>query len=157
MDGIGDVDQMLLHLNYFWTVVASDVPGGVGTAAPTKSRLTHGAGIQAWATSWTSSPTESRQRNSPGMDLETSVASLRAALRVDERNLGLRGRRARRWNGIQNTPNDVRLLTSHLLRAPALTLVQRTPSIASHNRPQLVGGLDVHLCRGDRLESGGRQ
>ena len=37
---------MLLHLNYFWTIVAADFPGRV-EPPPTKSRLTHGAGIQA--------------------------------------------------------------------------------------------------------------
>ena len=33
IDGSGDVDQMLLHLNFFWTVVAVDLPRGLGVAA----------------------------------------------------------------------------------------------------------------------------
>ena len=45
-DGAGDVEQMLLHLNYFWTVVQVTFPEA-WDLPPTKSRLTHGAGIQA--------------------------------------------------------------------------------------------------------------
>ena len=50
---------------------------------------------------------------------------------------------ARRWNGIQNTPNDVRLLTSHLLRAAALTS-SRAPDCAQ-SAPQL-SEVFTNLC-----------
>ena len=45
-DGSGDIDEMVLHLNYFWTIVQLTFPDA-WELPPTKSRLTHGAGIQA--------------------------------------------------------------------------------------------------------------
>src|SRR5206468_461992 len=45
-DGSGDVDKILLHLNYFWTVIEVTFEDA-WRLPPTKSRLTHGAGIQA--------------------------------------------------------------------------------------------------------------
>ena len=53
----------------------------------------------------------------PGLNLETTIASLRPHCAWTTGTWDFGADQTRRWNGIQNTPNDVRLLTSHLLRA----------------------------------------
>jgi hypothetical protein len=51
-----------------------------------------------------------------GLSLETSLRRLgdRCAWTGGSWDFG--PEQTRRWNGIQNTPNDVKVLTSHLLR-----------------------------------------
>src|SRR3954452_1361044 len=46
IDGSGDVDQILLHLNQFWAIVAHTF-ADAWALPPLKSRLTHGVGIQS--------------------------------------------------------------------------------------------------------------
>jgi hypothetical protein len=53
----------------------------------------------------------------PGLNLEKKIEALRAHCAWTSGTWDFGPEQARRWNGIQNTPNDVRLLTSHLLRA----------------------------------------
>ena len=116
IDGTGDVDQMLLHLNYFWTVVAVTFPDA-WNRPPTKSRLTHGAGIQAMGYVMDQFTDGVPAAELPGLNLEKRIASLRPHCAWTSGTWDFGADLTRRWNGIQNTPNDVRLLTSHLLRA----------------------------------------
>lgn len=114
-DGSGDVDQMVLHLNYFWTIVQLTFPDA-WELAPTKSRLTHGAGIQAMGYVMDALTDGVPTAELTGMNLESTLRRLaeRCAWTSGTWEFGVD--QARRWNGIQNTPNDVKVLTSHLLR-----------------------------------------
>lgn len=115
-DGSGDIDEMVLHLNYFWTIVQLTFPDA-WELPPTKSRLTHGAGIQAMGYVMDSLTDGVPTAELGGEKLEATIAGLRehCAWTAGVWDFGID--QARRWNGIQNTPNDVKLLTSHLLRA----------------------------------------
>lgn len=115
-DGSGDIDEMVLHLNYFWTIVQLTFPDA-WELPPTKSRLTHGAGIQAMGYVMDSLTDGVPTSELGGAKLEATIAGLRehCAWTTGVWDFGID--QARRWNGIQNTPNDVKLLTSHLLRA----------------------------------------
>lgn len=115
-DGSGDVDQILLHLNYFWTVVEVTFKDA-WQLPPTKSRLTHGAGIQALGYVMDALTDGTPAAELPGLDLEAAVARLREHCAWTVGNWDFAADQVRRWNGIQNTPNDIRLLTGYLLRA----------------------------------------
>ncbi|GAW49253.1 MULTISPECIES: DGQHR domain-containing protein DpdB [unclassified Nocardioides] len=115
-DGTGDVDQMVLHLNYFWTIVQLTFPEA-WEVAPTKSRLTHGAGIQAMGYVMDALTDGVPTAELAGMNLERSLARLGEHCAWTAGTWDFGGEQVRRWNGIQNTPNDVKVLTSHLLRA----------------------------------------
>jgi DGQHR domain-containing protein len=115
-DGSGDIDQILLHLNYFWTVVQLIFPQG-WELPPTKSRLTHGAGIQSLGYVMDALTDGVPAAELPGLDLESVIGRLREHCAWTSGNWEFGADQVRRWNGLQNTPNDVRLLTGHLLRA----------------------------------------
>lgn len=114
-DGSGDVDQMVLHLNYFWTIVQLTFPDA-WELAPTKSRLTHGAGIQAMGYVMDALTDGVPTAELGGMNLESTLRRLGERCAWTSGTWEFGGDQARRWNGIQNTPNDVKVLTSHLLR-----------------------------------------
>jgi DGQHR domain-containing protein len=108
--GEGDVASMLTHLKIFWTTVMDTFPDAWGLP-PRRSRLSHGAGIAALGYV---------------MDNLTEGIALAEVGGACARVSKLRGAPwtggewdfptgPRRWNQIQNTPNDIRLLTSHLI------------------------------------------
>jgi DGQHR domain-containing protein len=115
-DGSGDVDRMVLHLNYFWTIVQMTFPAA-WELAPTKSRLTHGAGIQAMGYVMDALTDGVPTAELSGVGLEATLSRLAAHCAWTGGTWEFGDDQARRWNGIQNTPNDVKVLTSHLLRA----------------------------------------
>lgn len=115
-DGSGDVDQMVLHLNYFWTVVQLTFPDA-WEQPPTKSRLTHGAGIQAMGYVMDALTDGVPTSELAGMNLEETVGRLAQHCAWTNGTWDFGEEQMRRWNGIQNTPNDIKVLTSHLLRA----------------------------------------
>lgn len=115
-DGTGDVDQIVLHLNYFWTIVQLTFPLA-WDQAPTKSRLTHGAGIQAMGYVMDALTDGVPTAELGGMNLEATISRLGEQCAWTSGTWDFGEEQVRRWNGIQNTPNDVKVLTSHLLRA----------------------------------------
>lgn len=115
-DGSGDVDQMVLHLNYFWTVVQLTFPDA-WELPPTKSRLTHGAGIQAMGYVMDALTDGVPAAELAGMNLESTLSRLAEHCAWTSGTWDFGVDQARRWNGLQNTPNDIKVLTSHLLRA----------------------------------------
>ncbi|MGL5824183.1 MAG: DGQHR domain-containing protein DpdB [Nocardioides sp.] len=115
-DGSGDVDQMVLHLNYFWTIVQLAFPTA-WELPPTKSRLTHGAGVQAMGYVMDALTDGVPTAEFAGMNLEATVGRLGEHCAWTRGTWDFGEEQVRRWNGIQNTPNDVKVLTSHLLRA----------------------------------------
>lgn len=114
-DGTGDVAGILEHLNIFWLAVA-EVFHGAWQLEPRKSRLTHGVGIQSMGYVM-DQLTEDRDLRADGTaDIESKLRRLRSRCAWTEGEWRMSDTDHRRWNGLQNTPNDVRLLTSHLLR-----------------------------------------
>lgn len=115
-DGSGDVDQMVLHLNFFWTIVQLTFPDA-WELVPTKSRLTHGAGIQAMGYVMDALTDGVPAAELAGVNLESTLDRLGEHCAWTSGTWEFGDDQARRWNGIQNTPNDVKVLTSHLLRS----------------------------------------
>lgn len=114
-DGTGDVAAMVGHLNYFWSIVAKAF-GEAWDLPPTKSRLTHGAGIQAMGYVMDSLTDGAKITDMPELGLTTHIQSLRDYCAWTTGTWDFGPEQTRRWNGIQNTPNDIRLLTNYLLR-----------------------------------------
>ncbi|MBB1035734.1 DGQHR domain-containing protein [Dietzia sp. CQ4] len=115
-DGTGDIDQMVLHLNFFWKMVQATFPEA-WDLPPTKSRLTHGAGIQSLGYVMDTLTDGIAASDLPNLRIDRDLASLADHCAWTSGNWRFRAEEPRRWNGIQNTPNDVKLLTNHLLRA----------------------------------------
>lgn len=115
VDGSGDHEAMLNHLKVFWTLVQQTWPLA-WSLPPRKSRLTHGVGIQALGYV---------------MDAMTEgiPASVLEDLAIDKALITLNPVVAwtdgvwsgiedgRRWNSLQNTPRDIRLVTNLLLES----------------------------------------
>jgi DGQHR domain-containing protein len=113
--GGGDVEQMLLHLKYYWTVVAHQWPDA-WALPPRKSRLTHGVGIQSLGFIMDALTDGSVAADLPGLDLDRSLTSISQISAWTGGAWQLAEDDTRRWNGLQNTPNDVRLLTNVLIQ-----------------------------------------
>lgn len=115
-DGSGDVEQMVLHLKIFWSLVESTWPIE-WKLIPRKSRLTHGVGIQAMGYVM-DALTEGYVADAlPGIGLDRKLQSLYKITAWTAGIWELGPEDQRRWNALQNTPNDVKLLTNALLRA----------------------------------------
>lgn len=115
-DGTGDVREMVLHLNFFWTAV-QDVFREAWELPPTKSRLTHGAGIQAMGYVMDTLTDGIPTSGLADLGIHATIKRLAEDCAWTSGTWEFGGDQVRRWNGIQNTPNDLKLLTSHLLRA----------------------------------------
>lgn len=115
VDGTGDVDKILLHLNFFWTSVELTFPDA-WALPPTKSRLTHGAGIQSLGYVMDALTDGVPATDLAGLDLVAQLEKIRDHCAWTTGTWDFGRDQVRRWNGIQNTPSDIRLLTGHLLR-----------------------------------------
>ncbi|MCH6470682.1 DGQHR domain-containing protein DpdB [Sinomonas terrae] len=113
-DGTGDIPSILLHLNHFWGAVQRVFPEA-WSLPPTKSRLTHGAGIQALGYVMDSLTEGVPAADLSDLAIEETLRNLRDECAWMDGSWHFADDQVRRWNNIQNTPNDVRLLTSHLL------------------------------------------
>ncbi|MEU5334463.1 DGQHR domain-containing protein DpdB [Streptomyces asoensis] len=115
-DGSGDVDRMLLHLRSFWTMV-KDTFSDAWKLPPRQSRLTHGAGIQAMGFVM-DSLTDGMQAEEVDCDaVRNAVLGLMPVTAWTSGMWRFPDGEQRRWNGLQNTPSDIRLLTDLLVRA----------------------------------------
>lgn len=115
IDGSGEMEDMLLHLNYFWTVVQVTFPEA-WNLPPTKSRLTHGVGIQALGYLMDSLTDGIRARDLAAVGIEPALQSLRNECAWTSGSWIFAPDDARRWNGLQNTPSDVRTLSNFVVR-----------------------------------------
>ncbi|WP_336031197.1 DGQHR domain-containing protein DpdB [Geodermatophilus sp. FMUSA9-8] len=108
--GEGDVGSMVSHLKTFWSTVEATFPDA-WKLPPRYSRLTHGAGIAALG--------YVMDRLTEGVPLadvgqaSSKVSKLVGAAWTSGEWTFPTG--PRRWNQIQNTPNDIRLLTDFLV------------------------------------------
>lgn len=114
-DGSGDIEQMVLHLKIFWSLVESTWPIE-WKLIPRKSRLTHGVGIQALGYVMDHLTEGSAAEALPAAGLDRQLAALREVTAWCNGTWELGPEDQRRWNGLQNTPNDIKLLTNTLLR-----------------------------------------
>lgn len=115
-DGSGDIEQMVLHLKIFWSLVETTWPIE-WKLVPRKSRLTHGVGIQALGYVM-DSLTEGHIADAlPEIGLDRRLAALCDVTAWCNGTWNLGRDDQRRWNGLQNTPNDVKILTNVLIRA----------------------------------------
>ncbi|MER5325495.1 DGQHR domain-containing protein DpdB [Streptosporangium roseum] len=113
-DGAGDVDQMLLHLNTYWGLVRDAFPEA-WAQPPRLSRLTHGVGIQAMGFIM-DYLTEDLSPKDIGAAVNEGLKRIEQGAAWTGGTWNFGGGEARKWNSLQNTPNDVRLLTNGLLR-----------------------------------------
>lgn len=116
LSGDGDVESMLLHLKIFWTMVACTF-SDAWRLPPRQSRLTHGVGIRALGFVMDALTEDTPAAELTGLDLERVLVALLPATAWTSGTWQLGLGEERRWNGLQNTPNDIRILTNHLLRA----------------------------------------
>jgi hypothetical protein len=114
-DATGDVDAMELHLNEFWKVVESTFYDA-WQLEPRKSRLTHGVGIQALGYVMDYLTEGVPAAEIAGLDIDKTLVQLMPHCAWTKGTWEFGPDNVRRWNGLQNTPADVRLLTSHLLK-----------------------------------------
>lgn len=112
--GEGDEDLMLQHLTTFWGLVQNRWPDA-WSLPPRKSRLTHGAGIQALGYIMDILTSESRVGSIPVQKIERALDALVPVTAWTDGVWQLSQGDERRWNGLQNTPNDVRKLTNLLV------------------------------------------
>jgi DGQHR domain-containing protein len=116
--GDADIGAMISHLKIYWNTVAQTFPEAWGLL-PRQSRLSHGVGVAAMGYV---------------MDELTEDAPL-SGVGSQSAHIHVLGdcpwtcgewhfeEGSRRWNSLQNTPQDIRMLTGHLLdriRAAAL-------------------------------------
>lgn len=115
--GTGDIEEMLLILKPFWRAVKK-VFEEAWDQPPRRSRLMHGVGIASVGYLMDAITDEYIARSS-WPDESDYVAELGPLSEVCAWTSGfwdLGGGSLRRWNELQNTPKDIQLLTSHLLR-----------------------------------------
>ncbi len=114
-----DVDEMQRVLTVYWAAVARTFPEA-WRLPPRQSRLTHGAGVIAMGYLMDT------LADAGARGVLTPRACARALKRVAAHCAWTSGTwpfddGARRWNEIQNTSQDIRRLTRHLLRTFAAT------------------------------------
>lgn len=113
-DGSGDIEQMVLHLKIFWNLVEATWPIE-WKLIPRKSRLTHGVGVQALGYVMDALTEGQIADDLPSIGIETNLESLSDITAWSSGMWNLGPDDQRRWNGLQNTPNDIKLLTNLLL------------------------------------------
>jgi DGQHR domain-containing protein len=114
-DGSGDVEEMVLHLKIYWSLIESMWPIE-WKLIPRKSRLTHGVGIQSLGYVM-DALTEGHDANElPTIGLDRRLEPLYEIAAWGGGTWDLGPEDQRRWNGLQNTPNDIKLLTNTLIR-----------------------------------------
>ncbi len=114
-DGSGDVEEMVLHVKIFWSLIESMWPIE-WKLIPRLSRLTHGVGIQSLGYVM-DALTEGHDADAlPEIGLDRRLEPLYEVAAWASGTWDLGPEDQRRWNGLQNTPNDIKLLTNMLIR-----------------------------------------
>ena len=113
--GEGDIDAMLALLNAFWAAVAGVFPEAWGQP-PRRSRLMHGVGIVSLGFVMDAITDRHRRTGGPTLaDFATDLLPLKPTCRWTNGYWEFGPQDQRKWNALQNTPSDIKLLTNHLL------------------------------------------
>jgi DGQHR domain-containing protein len=113
--GDHDVETMLEVLKTFWRAVAEVFPKA-WTRPPRRSRLTHGAGVVGMGYIMDSIAGRYRHKGIPSKKhFVDDLEMLRPACNWTEGEWNFGDGVSRRWNDIQNTSQDRRLLANHLM------------------------------------------
>ncbi|WP_036367324.1 DGQHR domain-containing protein DpdB [Mycolicibacterium austroafricanum] len=115
-DGSGDIEHMVLHLKIYWSLVEATWPIE-WKLIPRKSRLTHGVGIQSMGYVMDALTDGITADALPSIGIEQNLDNLYGVAAWTSGVWDLAPDDQRRWNGLQNTPNDIKLLTNALLQA----------------------------------------
>ncbi|MCO1575831.1 DGQHR domain-containing protein [Crossiella sp. SN42] len=112
-DGSGDVKAILDHLILFWSVVR-DVFQEEWRKPPKDSRLTHGVGIQSLGFIMDELTEDIPVERIREDDIRKAVESLKPHVAWTSGVWKFGEGEERKWNNLQNTPNDVKQLTEYL-------------------------------------------
>ena len=115
VDGSCDGEAALLHLKIYWSLVRSTFEDA-WQLPPRKSRLTHGVGIQAMGFAMDALTDGCQAADLPGLGIGEVLRRLSEGCAWTSGDWHFSDSEVRRWNGLQNTPNDIRLLTNHIVR-----------------------------------------
>ncbi|GAC86128.1 hypothetical protein GP2_055_00070 [Gordonia paraffinivorans NBRC 108238] len=116
IDGSGDEDAMIAHLEMFWSIVRDTWPED-WELPPRKTRLTHGVGIQSLGYVLDALTDGYHVNHLDRSEIERKVKAISKVAAWSGGQWELAPDDVRKWNGLQNTPNDIKLLTNLLLRA----------------------------------------
>ena len=115
-DGTGDSRQMVEMLNRFWQAVAEVFPTAWRVGSPRESRLIHGCGIMSMGFLMDAITDRYYDTPIPSVaDFASDLARLQPHCRWTNGTWEFGPGQLRKWNELQNTSKDVRLLTNYLL------------------------------------------
>ncbi|MCA1680268.1 MAG: DGQHR domain-containing protein [Actinobacteria bacterium] len=114
--GRGDVEAMLTLVKNFWHAVSQVFPNA-WDVPPRRSRLVHGVGIMALGCLMDEISYELREEEQPSVDMFVEHLQLVADMcRWTSGIWELSADDHRRWNELQNTPRDIKVLSDYLVR-----------------------------------------
>lgn len=130
--GAGDIEEMLLILKPFWRAVKK-VFDAAWDQPPRRSRLMHGVGIASVGYLMDAITDEYIARGTwpDEADFAAELEPLRDVCSWTTGAWDLGNGSIRRWNEFQNTPKDIQLLTTHLLREYKRVAPRRTRTAPS--------------------------
>lgn len=114
LDGNGDTEQMLLHLKAYWNRVYARWTDA-WRLQPRLSRLTHGVGIQALGYVMDAMTEGYNYRELGSLGIAGKLDDMSEGCAWTSGTWRFSADDVRRWNSLQNTPNDIRALTNYLL------------------------------------------
>jgi DGQHR domain-containing protein len=114
--GTGDTDAMLVLLKHFWAAVA-DVFPEAWNESPRRSRLVHGVGIVALGCLMDEISYRLREDGIPSArQFAEELRRVESACAWTDGTWEFGEGDRRRWNELQNTPRDTKILSDHLVR-----------------------------------------
>ncbi|KND28582.1 MULTISPECIES: DGQHR domain-containing protein DpdB [Streptomyces] len=112
-DGTGDEERMVAHLQAFWKPV-SKIFEDAWSKPPKESRLTHGVGIQAMGFVMDRLTTDIPVDKVNWDEVRSILRGLEEHVAWTAGTWTFPDGQERRWNSLQNTSSDVRLLSTYL-------------------------------------------
>lgn len=129
--GTGDTDAMLTLLKRFWHAVVQTFPEA-WDVSPRRSRLVHGVGVVALGSVMDEIAYELREEGIPSARLIQQHLELIAPIcRWTQGVWDIAPDDQRRWNELQNTPRDIKLLSDYLVRSYRRTVRDERPIAAA--------------------------
>lgn len=111
----GDIETMLTLLKDFWTAVHKTFPKA-WAQPPRRSRLSHGVGIASMGFLMDAITDRYAHLRIPAIeDFEADLGQIVALCQWTQGTWAFGPGHQRKWNELQNTPGDIKLLTNYLL------------------------------------------